>query len=95
MGDVSLSEISNLTCPSAVFQWSTDKRLRDISVALVRAADTVPPDLRDHLLAAIAEVFEDALQVLLPGEGDELARTAKPPPDAACKETLRRKRMVP
>jgi hypothetical protein len=63
-----VSDISKLIQPSAVFQWRTDRRLADIRVALLRMIDAVPPNCRGIVETAAEEVFESALQVLLPGD---------------------------
>jgi hypothetical protein len=63
-----VSDISKLIQPSAVFQWRTDRRLADIRVALLRMIDAVPPNCRRSIETAAEEVFESALQVLLPGD---------------------------
>jgi len=62
-----VSELSKLIQQPAVFQWSTEKRLSDISVALLLVAGGVPSDSRAIVERTAEQVFDNALKILLPG----------------------------
>jgi hypothetical protein len=68
MKNGSVIETTQPLSSRAPLQWSAEKRLGDINTALKNVIALVPEHIRDAVVVAAQEVYDSALEAVLPDD---------------------------